>query len=441
MKIQGVTVLLILCILLGQTGTIAAAGASSSIESSASTECKTLDGGQDDQVATAADGTIEWSNGTVRVHLSRTGNTNRSHRLNFPGRDKITVLETENLNKTSVGYEWPASEQNASIIYEVEGGTHYLTTDEWAYVPLPVPFRHPINYSLGPETSGYLSPKKTSAYLGDYSTRQIEPSSGFDRVTIVIAADSVDPAEVEALEPDFRAFMDEFEVGPTPEDEQIIFIIPDVPSKTVGGFHSVSGEAIVDASSPSWRFGLVHEYTHARFTFHKTSNMTWFEEAVAQYYAWKTDLEGEMWLDDDIRRKMYYERVKEQPATLSNQSTWDDQTPYTQGMLVLLALDEKIQSATDGQRDLNQVVRRMNEDGCVTYAEFESIVADVSGEEMGHWLDKHIKQPNVPEAAAPPFSAVVTLFVVSNFSPKIFLAIVGTVVLAIAFLVWWWRRR
>ncbi|QPV62639.1 hypothetical protein I7X12_18220 [Halosimplex litoreum] len=147
-----------------------------------------------------------------------------------------------------------------------------------------------------------------------------------------------------------------------------------------------------DAGTPpnTW----IHEYVHTRQSFVLGGEMAWFREASASYYAAVVSVRV------PPNRPSEFERLRATlgnergaNATLTDRSSWSNTyVPYAKGGRVLAALDGRIRNATDGNRTLQRVFRRLNEhDGLITYDVFASVLANVSGESHREWLDDHVR--------------------------------------------------
>ena len=133
----------------------------------------------------------------------------------------------------------------------------------------------------------------------------------------------------------------------------------------------------------------LHEYVHTRQSFRLATDMRWFREASAEYYAARLSYEGGY-----VDRAAFREHLAGGPsrATLTDPDTWADRpVPHDKGARVLAVLDAKIRTETDGHRSLQDVFRRLNRyDGAVTYADFVRAVNGVAGTPMDAWLDRHV---------------------------------------------------
>ncbi|WP_436910500.1 hypothetical protein [Halosimplex marinum] len=159
-----------------------------------------------------------------------------------------------------------------------------------------------------------------------------------------------------------------------------------------GGHQDFWVSAGSDAGAPpnTW----IHEYVHTRQLFVLASEMAWFREASASYYAAVVSVRVPPARPDEFDRfrETLGNRYGEN-ATLTDRSSWSTTyVPYAKGTRVLAALDGRIRAATGGDRTLQAVFRRLNgHDGLVTYDDFAATVANVSGESHREWLDDHVR--------------------------------------------------
>ena len=147
-----------------------------------------------------------------------------------------------------------------------------------------------------------------------------------------------------------------------------------------------------DAGSPpsTW----IHEYVHTRQSFVLASEMAWFREASASYYAAVVSVRVPPNYPDAFDRfRASLDRTHGENATLSDRSSWSTTyVPYAKGTRVLAALDGRIRESTGGNRTLQAVVRRLNRhEGLVTYDVFASTVTNVSGQSHREWLADHVR--------------------------------------------------
>jgi len=178
------------------------------------------------------------------------------------------------------------------------------------------------------------------------------------------------------------------------DDDVLVLALP-APARRGGQSFPVHDEMWVRADEPLDDPNSVwlHEYVHTRQSFVLADEMAWFREASAEYYA--------AWLayeQDRISRAEFRDHLDGEPrrVALTDPEAWSGPgVPYTKGARVLAMLDGKIRAATDGERSLQDVFRRLNEhDDPVTYAAFTDAVAAVAGRRIDAWLNRYVAGPD-----------------------------------------------
>ena len=142
-----------------------------------------------------------------------------------------------------------------------------------------------------------------------------------------------------------------------------------------------------------------HEYVHSRQAYETASEMAWFDDASAEYYAAWLAYEG-----GHVSREAFYDYVRtdeKRDAVLAASKTATDGASYFKGMRVLAALDAEIREASGGDRTLTVVVRAMNaHEGAVDRTAFADLVADAAGEPRDEWLATYVgtdAAPSIPD--------------------------------------------
>lgn len=155
----------------------------------------------------------------------------------------------------------------------------------------------------------------------------------------------------------------------------------------------------------------IHEYVHTRERWVSNSSVSieasWLTEGIASYYMIsETERQGRMQAYDEM---LYWQRLNEsllggpQRMNLTNRSTYQDvQGDYTRGAYVLAALDNEIRTRTGGRRSLEDVFYRLNQQEEVNQSSFRHAVVEVSGEDMGPWVDRYVAGTAVPPAPGIP---------------------------------------
>jgi predicted metalloprotease with PDZ domain len=89
----------------------------------------------------------------------------------------------------------------------------------------------------------------------------------------------------------------------------------------------------------------------------------------------------------------------------------DQQGSYTRGAFILAALDQKLRSATHGEKSVEDVFHRLNQQDQVTHSSFRQTVVAVGGDDLGPWVDRYVSGTAVPPAPETPAEAYVELVV------------------------------
>lgn len=315
-------------------------------------------------------------------------------------------------------------------------GTHSGVS--WTLMPLPANFRvirHGVlgvsllndsapGISVTSEKPGFVG--EHVAYIGPYDEFQ-RSVTGEQTIRLIVPAAARREFTGRSVRPEryvddrARAVLDSIataartlRVGGRDSEVQVFA----APHPARHGGLAYDSDAIVAASS---RFVdpnniWIHEYVHTRQAFGFGSQrlalsrqMRWFVEASAEYYATIST-----YLHQDIQQRTVENHLRVQDEygddVLSSQWMWDDyQTPYEKGGAVAYALDHRIRRATDGQRGLIDVFRKMNAREAAissrgfesfTIADFKDVVATVSGERMDGWIDRYVTTEALPTAPA-----------------------------------------
>lgn len=122
----------------------------------------------------------------------------------------------------------------------------------------------------------------------------------------------------------------------------------------------------------------LHEYVHTRQDYTTASDLHWFTEGVATYYAALLTYEQDRISFQELRERLAVgTQSRFSRAILANPGTWASGTDYNVGALVSGALDRQLRLGTEGERSFQEVFRRMNaHDGVVTADDFERFLND-----------------------------------------------------------------
>ena len=340
--------------------------------------------------------------GAVRYDLSLSG---------FDGVDRAWVVVRGNVTVRNVsGFErvedgdltrlrWTGADR-AGVSLVVTGDferadTTPVADGSWAFGPLPfvelqwatggsVSRSWPLRDAVGDATSGVAGDRYV--LLGDHDV--IERRAPAQRFRLIVPADESVAADRAAVGDALVNASWRLDVGD--RDPTVLGFA--VPGSRPGGeavprYDEFWVDAESSLSSPEnvW----LHEYVHTRQSFVLATEMVWFREASAEYYATRLSYEEGLIDSGTMREKL---GGSPSDATLTDPGSWTDrQVPRRKGARALAVLDRKIRAETFGHRSLEDVFARLNRhDGTVTYRTFVRTVSAVAGEPMDEWLDRHV---------------------------------------------------
>lgn len=158
------------------------------------------------------------------------------------------------------------------------------------------------------------------------------------------------------------------------------------------GFSLGDGELLVDADS---EFDVwTHEYVHTRQTFSDAEGLAWLVEGSAEYYGWLLSIQTgyDSWAP---LRGSFSSGVGDD-STLSDPESWRPESDYNKGALVLAVIDRDIRAATDGQRTLQDALRRINS-GNSTLESLIEAISDVADGDVAATARRYISTSATPE--------------------------------------------
>ncbi len=314
-------------------------------------------------------------------------------------------------------YEWDGTTPEPTITYTVGNSTRSnwgldaVDVGDWALVK-PDPPRAAF-YSRSDEqwVYSYEDPDdritaETSAstdyhfagrylFLGDHEVRRVSRDGVTVTAVVPGAADLAVPA-ADTIDLVFHA--SRLDVGA--RDESVTMFYAPTP---LAQFGLSDGDAAFWVGATRSDSIYIHEYVHTRQDYTPAPSMEWFDEASADYFEFRLYLETNESTYDGFYRTM---NRSVEGVVLSNPETYGSENigDYVEGRRLLAALDHKIRTATDKRRSLADVVRRMNDhEDELTYDEFVAIVEDVSGENLGPWLDRYVTTDASPEVPDDPY--------------------------------------
>ena len=306
-----------------------------------------------------------------------------------------SMTATVSVNATSGAFSGLdfADARSWSLLRSTEGfsSAYYSDDDsEWVYS-----WRGDVRFGTEFDAAGPGHFSDRMAYLGEYATRS--GTAGGQTVTLVVpeaASPNASPEETFGLLAEARGA---FQFGGV--DSHVDVYVGPAPLRH-GGYYRGPASFWVNEDSLAGAGTLVHEYVHTRQSYWAGNAMKWFDEGSANYYRELFQYEQGLQSYDDFRADVTADG--DATGALADRSTWSSaDLEYSRGERVAAALDAKIRQATDRERTLQDVVRRMNDhDGELGYGDFQDIVASVAGTSLDGWLDEYVQSgalPSVPD--------------------------------------------
>lgn len=334
--------------------------------------------------------------------------------------ERATVESTEGFHHTGDRtYEWTRSTDHPSVTYTVaanktvergrEGkqtaGYLYVDTGEWAITPTPqtgltisgVGQRPAINTTYGFDSPGatggdivYLGPhEEKRGEIANQRLRLIVPEAADMRASPAAVFDSVGHA-AETLDVGHR-------------DRDVVAIAAptgEVQYASTGLQRGDSDFWVLDDQGVNTPGNVwIHEYVHTRQVYAPENETRWTVEGLADYYAaLLTYRQGRI---DYATFRYHLERGNSDrygDVVLAEPPTWAGTlADYDRGALVMAALDRQIRQATDGGGALQDVVRRINDDGeALSQSRFLSAVETVGGDDSRSFARRYTETNDAP---------------------------------------------
>lgn len=141
-----------------------------------------------------------------------------------------------------------------------------------------------------------------------------------------------------------------------------------------------------------------HEYIHANQKYdYLGPEMQWFHEGSANYFA--MIIPHRILPDREPYRTEFtlrsHRQIMNDTASgpiLSDPTTWEDNTDYERGMVVLFELDYRMRMYSDGEYDMRDTLQWMNQqNGVITYSEWKHEIVSNTDEDMGRLIDDYVQ--------------------------------------------------
>jgi hypothetical protein len=193
-------------------------------------------------------------------------------------------------------------------------------------------------------------------------------------------------------------------------DRVTMLVLPSDGITTPWGGVARGTNAIVrgDNSATTMPSVWVHEYVHTRQHFRPSEEMRWLTEASADYYQGYETLHQRRMAYSTFERDISYSQF--QSTILSEPDSWETPlAPYIKGKRALGYLDAEIREATDGERTLADVLRRVNTNQPLTLGGFLSVVADVAGQPVATDFETYVTSEEMAPVSALPEQYIETI--------------------------------
>lgn len=315
----------------------------------------------------------------------------------------VEVVEADGFRRAGDGYEWDGPSR-PSLVYEIPRGNgsgglagespRYGVGSEWALAPLPRSVGARVGYTVQPDGVVSAGQSGRLVYVGPLEAATA--TRGCQRITIYT------PPQVESVDGDklssaVASAAEEYPAGRRSGRVRGVVVPGDigVGGYALGNFFTVNPHSNLSATTIA-----IHEYVHTRQRASYGPEMQWFVEAQASFYMFRlqrdaggmSTAEYALWMHEFHDRATWGEPF----------SPEDTRNHYTRGTVTLAALDQRIRRATDGDRSLLDVVRRLEDRGDpVTMDAFEATVETVSGQSMDPWIQRHVAEGEPVAVPAP----------------------------------------
>lgn len=305
--------------------------------------------------------------------------TNAGYRLR-DGRERATLTASIDL-----------AESRETALGAVGPNGPFQAGEHWAFAPSP---RYHVRWSNGDETRTVeLRDARSNSTAGSV-VRAEQPVAVGDRFVFLgphsVRTEQVDDRPVRLVVPEVASFdagaERSFELarqvhqagGTGPQQPVTAFVLP-AAVRAGGGASDADVWLRADASERT----VAHEFAHTALSLRTTPETRWLSEAAAEYLAYRAV--EETGVTERLRL-----RVADGDAVLADRATWESEhVPYRKGAALLALLDERIQTATNGEQSLTSVLVALSRtEAVIDAATLRQTVAEVADERTAAWLEE-----------------------------------------------------
>lgn len=326
--------------------------------------------------------------------------------------EDATVTDIHGFEPAGEEYEWSGGTRSPTLTYTVptdrafeEGGLVFVDTGEWALVERP---RTSVRWRwVGAERVGLERTTTTergavgvdSAFLGGHVVDVRE--TGHETVALVVPSAASPVESPDAIHAAIGNATERLRVGGRSE-RVFVVVAPSIDGWGVRGLQFgpsdvwVREDSRLDDPDNVW----IHEYVHTRQEYETSEEVRWIDEATAVYYAALLTYErGDVGFEAFRDRLASGERSPHADDVLADPGTWTRGPDYHKGALVAADLDRRIRLASGGERDLQDVLRAMNDhEGRITQSAFLGYVEAAGGPEVREVAREHTETAAGPTA-------------------------------------------
>ncbi len=324
----------------------------------------------------------------------------------FVPRDGTEYAWDRQTSAPALTYRMPVNE-TMDVAGPIAGRGDYTFVDrgDWALVRVPPAATGwswtgsgTIGLSRETTTAGPGAVGDAMAFLGEH--REITRTSNGQTFRLIVPTEASLAESPTRILDSLTAASDTLRIG---DRDDHVFVVA-APSRStrwgVRGLQTGSADMWVrdnerlDTADNVW----LHEYVHTRQGYTAATDVRWFTEASATYYAALLTLRQNRIGFQAFRDRLALgTRTPYRNAVLADPTTWDTVAPYTKGALVAGELDRKTRQSSDGTRSLQDVFSRMNSHGsAVTGSSFRELVRQTAGDPTVAQADRYTTTQETP---------------------------------------------
>lgn len=299
--------------------------------------------------------------------------------------------------------------ETLDITGPIEGKGDYTFVDrgDWALVRVPPTATGwswtgggTVGLSRETTTAGPGAVGESIAYMGEH--REVTRTANGQTFRLVIPAQATLAESPTRILDSMATASNTLQVG---DRDDSVFMVAAPTASTRWGVRGLqTGDSDfwvrdierLDTADNTW----LHEYVHTRQGYTAGTDVRWFTEASATYYAALLTLQQDRIEFQAFRDRLAVgTRTPDRSAVLADPTTWDTVAPYTKGALVAGVLDRQTRQTTEQTQSLQDVLSRMNnQNEPVTGTAFREMVRQTAGDDTVTLTDRYTSTQESPSA-------------------------------------------